>query len=190
MAVLKHALLHVSGNAEILVPVVVRLVLILVFMFVERLAPLVLMLQSRKTFNYDIMKKEKHDLISRRDFFKKVSSKALPFLALTVASSPILSVTANAAAKAPSGCYIGTCMGTCYTGCMMSCNTSCLNGCYTSCVSQCAMMCNSGCHGGCNDTCAQGCSSCVAECRLGCGKGCSGTCIANCASYSEHPAYD
>ena len=125
-----------------------------------------------------IMKKKKSDLINRRDFFKKAKSKALPILAIGFAS-PLLTITAKA--KAPSGCYMGTCMGTCYLGCLMTCGGSCLNGCYTSCVTQCAMMCNSSCRGGCNDTCALGCSSCV--------DGCSGTCIANCASYSEHPTY-
>lgn len=134
-----------------------------------------------------IMKRKKDDLISRRDFFRKAKSKAIPILAIAFASLPLLKVTAKA--KAPSGCYMGTCMGTCFTACVMSCTGSCLNACYTSCVSQCAMMCNGNCRGGCNDTCAQGCSSCVGECKIGCGNGCSGSCIANCASYSEHSTY-
>lgn len=146
------------------------------------------MQRQRKNIVNGFMKKRKDDLMNRRDFFKKAKSKALPILAIAFASSPLLTVTAKA--KAPSGCYMGTCMGTCYMGCVMSCAGSCLYGCYTSCVSQCALMCGNSCQGGCNDTCAQGCSSCTGACKIGCGNSCSGTCIANCASYAEHPSYE
>ena len=69
---------------------------------------------------------DQKELVSRRDFFKKIKLKVLPIFALTIFSSPILSPTVKA--KAPSGCYLGTC----YIGCVMSCGGSCLNSCYTS----------------------------------------------------------
>ena len=93
-------------------------------------------------------KKNKHDeLQSRREFFKKAATGALPIVA-AIALSGMPSIL-KATEDTPMGCNIG-----------------CSNGCYTSCYTTCRIMCSGSCQGGCQGQCTGQCArSCSGTCR-------------------------
>jgi len=87
--------------------------------------------------------KKNDEIISRREFFKGATKKALPILgALALVNLPIFAK----AAKTPSDCEWG-CYGGCSTSCL-GCSGSCTGYC-TSCQGSCSGYCTSGCKGGC-----------------------------------------
>lgn len=94
------------------------------------------------------MKKEKKEVLSRREFFKKAAKGALPILgAILMASMPSI---ANAEEKEATGC-----MG-CANTCMASCKGSCNGGCKTGCLYECKGGCKSSCRGTCKNSCYKG----------------------------------
>lgn len=96
-------------------------------------------------------KKEKEELQSRREFFKKAARNALPILgAIILASNPI---TLNAEElDDPLGCQWG-----CSSGCKGSCGRACSTGCTNSCAGSCSGACKGGCSGNCKGSCSFGC---------------------------------
>lgn len=95
-------------------------------------------------------KSKNEELQSRRQFFKKAASSALPILgAIVLANAPVI---ANAAeADLAMGCRYEPCVGGCHNGCKSGCRdlcTSCHNGCTRGCKDICT-----GCHNGCKGSC-------------------------------------
>ncbi|MCD8282884.1 MAG: Cys-Xaa-Xaa-Xaa repeat radical SAM target protein [Prevotella sp.] len=73
-------------------------------------------------------KKNKEELQSRREFFKKAAKATLPVIgAVVLASTPLL----GKAATATTGCNF------CQVGCSGSCSESCLYGCLQYCKGGC-----------------------------------------------------
>lgn len=93
-------------------------------------------------------KKQKEELQSRRDFFKKATKMALPVLgAIALANTPLLS---HAMDESPMGCKYG-----CSSGCYRSCNTTCEN----TCEGTCKHACGDGCEYTCSGTCKNACNT-------------------------------
>ena len=87
---------------------------------------------------------------NRRQFFKEVTKKALPFIgAIVLVSSPIIvkavekeNVNCNNACSYSCTSCVGDCYGTCKNGCQGSCK----NGCLGSCKGTCEASCRNSCH--------------------------------------------
>lgn len=107
------------------------------------------------------------DIISRRIFFKKASSKLIPILSCSFILSSVLSCTKdefeefdkdepmgceNNCLNSCAGCK-GTCTWTCREGCAYSCLRNCADDCYVQCVSSCKGTCSSHCIGSCKSGC-------------------------------------
>ena len=87
----------------------------------------------------------KKDIISRRDFFKKSTSKILPVVAAITLPSVLTSCEID---EEPfdipsSGCDTckGTCGGQCSTGCSGTCEYGCTGNCKGACGSSCRYVC-------------------------------------------------
>lgn len=73
------------------------------------------------------MEKEKNELQSRREFFKRAAKGALPIIgAIVLANAPVIAQ----AAEDPMGCN-----KTCYHGCHATCSGHCQTTCNASCRS-------------------------------------------------------
>lgn len=94
--------------------------------------------------------KMKEEFQSRREFFKKVSKKALPFVAAILLVDPVI---ANASKEKPMGCNSG-----CYGTCSGSCDSTCRGECYTTCYYSCSTTCKGKCDGTCRGTCMGSCN--------------------------------
>lgn len=105
--------------------------------------------------------KQKEELQSRREFFKKAAKGALPvisFIALSTLSIPIKAAKTTDCEKAcVASC--GAACTSCWTGCTGTCK-----GCRGTCEGGCR-----GCTGGCSGDCEGGCSGCRGGCKTGCG---------------------
>lgn len=78
--------------------------------------------------------KKNKELQSRREFFKKAKTIALPIFAVAVlATNPVVT---NAAETTVSGCGM-SCKGTCLGSCRGGCGTSCKGSCKTTCRGGC-----------------------------------------------------
>ena len=90
-------------------------------------------------------KNKNEELQTRREFFKKAASAALPILgAALLASNPIVAKATEA-----DRCYAGY---ACTGACSGSCKTSCYSGCKTTCSGTCSGTCRYGCDGTCKGT--------------------------------------
>lgn len=98
--------------------------------------------------------KNKEELLSRRQFFRQVASKALPIMALTAIPSLLKSCVID------DPVYIEDFCSGCTGKCTNSCQGLCVGGCYGSCSGSCS----SGCQGACKGTCK---GTCYTACRLG-----------------------
>ena len=100
--------------------------------------------------------KEREELQSRREFFKKAAKGALPILGFVLfANFPL---TMDATNKVATGC--DSCTGTCSYTCQGTCRGKCMG-----CSNTCQGTCQGGCTGGCSYTC-QG--TCKDRCQGGC----------------------
>lgn len=97
-------------------------------------------------------KKQREELQSRRDFFKKAAKVALPVLgAIALSQVPILSQAKES--EEEMGCDWG-----CSGGCKGSCGRVCSYGCTNSCSGSCQGACKGYCQGSCKGTCSGSCS--------------------------------
>lgn len=94
--------------------------------------------------------KEKEELQTRREFFKKAAKSALPIVAGMILSS--MPQVASAASRIAMGCELG-CHGGCERGCKETCKGSCEGGCNASCSASCYRTCKGGCQGTCRGCC-------------------------------------
>lgn len=113
-------------------------------------------------------KKNKEELQSRREFFKKAAKGALPILgAIVLAGTPAIVKAASHESKIETGCDWGcshSCFGGCDSSCTGSCSISCTS-CYGRCTGTCSQMCANDCSYGCKETCRGGCQySCRSSC--------------------------
>ena len=99
-------------------------------------------------------KKQKEEVQSRRDFFKKAAKAALPILGSAVlASNPIIAK----ATETPMGCSYScfySCYQSCYqtcTGCRFECHQTCLHSCYQGCLTTCQGTCAGTCSANCRN---------------------------------------
>lgn len=75
------------------------------------------------------MKKEKKEVLSRREFFKKAAKGALPILgAILMASMPSIANAEKNNCSVPMGCSEYNCHGGCKNGCG-GCDATCVGGC-------------------------------------------------------------
>ena len=85
-------------------------------------------------------KNKREEIQSRREFFKKAATAALPVVGAAILSSvPFIKADA-----APSGCITGGCTGSCSGYCSggcMGCSGSCTGGCSGGCGSSCGGVC-------------------------------------------------
>lgn len=88
-------------------------------------------------------KNKNEELQTRREFFKKAASAALPILGVALlASNPIVAKATEA-----DRCYAGyACTGACSGGCKGSCGGSC-TGCSGACKGSCKYSCSGTCSG-------------------------------------------
>ena len=90
-------------------------------------------------------KNKNEELQTRREFFKKAASAALPILGIALlASNPIVAKATEA-----DRCYAGL---ACTGGCSGSCKTSCSGFCTGTCSGDCSGTCRYGCDGTCRGT--------------------------------------
>ena len=89
--------------------------------------------------------KEREEIQTRREFFKKAAKSVLPIVA-TVALAGVPNIVR--AVEHPSG-ICDTCTGGCRYTCSAVCNSSCKGGCNNSCYKSCSGSCSGGCSGGC-----------------------------------------
>lgn len=91
--------------------------------------------------------KEKKELQSRREFFKKAAKGVLPIVAgVVLAGMPqVVKATGNAFG------ICDTCSGGCRYTCVAVCNSSCQGSCNNTCYKTCQGSCSSGCYRGCKN---------------------------------------
>ena len=104
----------------------------------------------------------KKDIQSRRDFFKKVGTRTLPFLG-TVVLGPAISLTTLTSC----GC------DGCEAACMDNCEGGCVGSCQGSAVGSTCSDCSSSCSG---SSTSNICSSCANDCSSSCKETCNNTC--------------
>ena len=131
------------------------------------------------------------ELQSRRDFFKRVSTRTLPFLGAVVLG-PAISLTTLTSCGCDS-CE-AACMDNCEGGCVGSCQGSatstpcsdCSSSCSGSSTSptcdNCANDCSSSCSGGATSST---CESCASDCSSSCKETCKNTCSTSCEGTAE-----
>jgi len=109
--------------------------------------------------------KEKDEIITRRDFFKKSAQKTLPILGIVALGGSLKSCMEidNDDVKAKSGGGGGGGGGGC-SNCGSSCVASCTSNCRSTC--QANSLIKSGCGGG--NGCKNACYSCSGTCSSGC----------------------
>lgn len=92
----------------------------------------------------------KKDIISRRDFFKKSTSKILPVVAAITLPSVLTSceideepfdIPSSGCKNGCSGKCSAYCGGTCQTNCSGSCKNGCTGNCKGACGSSCRYVC-------------------------------------------------
>lgn len=105
--------------------------------------------------------KNKDEIISRRNFFKKAAGTVLPVIAMTVLPSVLTSCEIDEPYLQGSGC--STCKGT-YT---VNCGTGCKGGCGGGCTSNCGVSCG-------GSTCKSTCGGCSYACSTSCRNLCKG----------------
>ena len=93
--------------------------------------------------------KEKKELQSRREFFKKAAKGVLPIVAGVVLAG--MPQVIKAVEKAPMGCQGYSCQGGCQFSCVAVCNSSCKGSCNNTCYTTCEGSCSTGCHGRCKN---------------------------------------
>ena len=119
------------------------------------------------TNKLNLMKKQKEEIQSRRDFFKKAAKTALPILGVALlASNPIV---AKATENLSTYCD--------------HCNSNCTNGCKTGCQRSCRNTCAEHCEGNTRKVGPASCGWCDGLCA-GCSGQCSGQCSGSCAGGS------
>ena len=107
------------------------------------------------------------ELKTRREFFRKVASVALPLLSTSFVSCGVLqdsilnalggeSSSGSSYVSYDSGGYSGGgttsgcswgCVGVCQQTCTLNCASNCTNGCKTSCTGSCKSSCSGSCRG-------------------------------------------
>ena len=107
--------------------------------------------------------KEKEELQTRREFFKKAAKNVLPIVAAIALSG--MPEIVKATEKTPMGCNSYDCQNGCRYSCTRVCNSSCKGSCQNDCYSSCYRGCNSTCEGRCDNSCQGYCTS---TCRGGC----------------------
>ena len=94
------------------------------------------------------MKNANSDLWTRRQFFKKALSKALPIIGLFALTSVLpLNLSARKKEQYCKGCWsscASNCSGTCDSGCK-GCGSSCSNTCSSTCKGSCEVTCKGSC---------------------------------------------
>ncbi len=124
--------------------------------------------------------KEREDIISRRQFFKRAAGAALPFLAMTMLPSALTSCEIDD----PDNPYIGGVPeGTGKSGGCTSCTGKCSKACANNCVGTCRVTCTTGCKVYCQGSCGN--SNCRSECRSGCKGACYQSCSGSCSKSSS-----
>lgn len=93
--------------------------------------------------------KEKKELQSRREFFKKAAKGVLPIVAGVVLAG--MPQVVRAVEKAPMGCQGYSCQGGCQGSCVAVCNSSCKGSCNNTCYTTCEGSCSTGCYGRCKN---------------------------------------
>lgn len=97
--------------------------------------------------------KEKKELQTRREFFKKAAKSSLPIVAgVFLFSMPLFT---NAASRIAMGCELG-CHNGCERGCKGKCKGSCEGGCNANCAASCYRTCKGTCQGTCKGSCTGG----------------------------------
>ena len=95
------------------------------------------------------------ELQTRRDFFKKAATAALPVVgAIALSQVPLVSKAheSQAAMGCDYGCS-GSCSGSCSGDCRGSCSIGCERACMGSCKGGCQQSCDGGCMGDCYGSC-------------------------------------
>ncbi len=122
------------------------------------------------------LEREKRDknLQSRRDFFKRVSTRTLPFLGAVVLG-PAISLTTLTSC----GC------DGCEAACMDNCEGSCFGSCRESATGSTCSDCSSSCSG---SSTSNSCSNCANDCSSSCKETCKETCKNTCTNTCEGSA--
>lgn len=134
--------------------------------------------------NTTMKEKDKNEIISRRQFFKRAAGAALPFLAMTTLPSALTSCEIDDEENPFAGGTGGN--GTSSSGCT-HCGGKCTSSCANNCVGNCRVTCKSGCKLLCKFTC--GTSTCKNECYSSCKGYCYNSCKGSCSSSSTGGSY-
>lgn len=92
------------------------------------------------------------EIVNRRNLFKKIVSKILPVIALSIV--PTMSMFSSTPRDCKGGCQ-STCTGMCRVGCTAECNSTCKYRCKYGCGKVCKDMCEIVCTG-CKGSCESG----------------------------------
>ena len=111
------------------------------------------------------------DIQSRRQFFKKIGTKTLPFLGAVVLG-PTISLTTLTSCGCD-GCK-AACMDNCEGGCVGSCQGSATGSTCSNCSSSCS-----------GSSTSNTCSSCANDCSSSCKETCKNTCTNTCEGSAQ-----
>ena len=108
-------------------------------------------------------KKEKKEIISRRQFFKKSAGIVLPAIGMAILPQVFTSCEIDEPYIDPDSLGGGSGCKNCSSSC--TCNTLCNDLCEDSCLTECGGQCSNSCRTSCYESCREGCgSSCKKMC--------------------------